>query len=392
MKSKFKFLGVVLAFLVSSVIFTKQAAAQQPNVSFQVFYDQLSPFGQWVNNPNYGFVWIPDAEQDFFPYSTDGHWIMTDYGWTWISDFSWGWAPFHYGRWDYDNYYGWFWVPDNEWGPAWVIWRRSNGYYGWEPMHPGISISVSFGREYDRNNNHWRFVSDKYFDRSDVSHYYVNGTSRDRIIRNSTVINNTYVDNRRNVTYISGPKREDVQRYTGRKINQVTIQENDRPGQEMSNNKLNIYRPVVTKNTDLGQRPAPSKVVDTKEVRRPSERNVRTQPRDSGKPENVNMQKDVNRSQNQPQNVSKPQNVSNSDNTRLQQQTNTGTRQKSNTTSKASDKRNATTSLKASEQKVTNPQQSKRTARQQATVKPSDNSRKEQQDKSQSAQDKRKNK
>ena len=63
-----------------SVIFTKPTSAQQNNVSFQVFYDQLSPYGEWVNYPNWGYVWIPDAGADFVPYSTQGHWILTDDG------------------------------------------------------------------------------------------------------------------------------------------------------------------------------------------------------------------------------------------------------------------------------------------------------------------------
>jgi hypothetical protein len=73
-------------------------------VSFQMFYDQLSPYGQWVNDPNYGYVWIPDVGPNFQPYATNGYWTMTDYGNTWVSDYEWGWAPFHYGRWLYDNY------------------------------------------------------------------------------------------------------------------------------------------------------------------------------------------------------------------------------------------------------------------------------------------------
>ena len=323
MKSNIKALVILITLLVSSVIFTKQASAQEPNVSFQVFYDQLSPYGQWVNYPNYGYVWIPDAGSDFSPYSSGGHWIMTDYGWTWVSDYSWGWAPFHYGRWDYDNSYGWLWVPGNEWGPAWVTWRRSNGYYGWEPMQPGISISASFGREYNRNKDHWTFVGDRYFDSPDVSRYYVNQTSRDRIITNSSVINNTYVDNRRNATYVSGPKREDVQRFTGRKVNPVAVQENNTPGQNMSNGRLNIYRPQVLKNNNTGMKPVPSKVVDLKDVKRPSERNATnksqtvTQPQTVNRPQTVNkpqtvtQPQKVNRSQtvNKPQTVNQPQKV-----------------------------------------------------------------------------------
>ena len=97
MKSKIKKLTVVLTFIIISVMFENQVSAQQPYVSFQVFYDQLSPYGQWVDYPNYGYAWIPDAEPGFFPYSTMGYWILTDYGWTWVSDYIWGWAPFHYG-------------------------------------------------------------------------------------------------------------------------------------------------------------------------------------------------------------------------------------------------------------------------------------------------------
>src|ERR1044071_4342023 len=97
--------------------------AQQATVSFQVFYDQLSPYGTWVNYQNYGYVWIPtDVPTGFRPYSTAGHWVYTDDGWTWVSDYTWGWAPFHYGNWFFDQTYGWMWVPDYEWAPAWVTW------------------------------------------------------------------------------------------------------------------------------------------------------------------------------------------------------------------------------------------------------------------------------
>jgi len=258
MKTKIKILGILLGFIISSVIFTKQASAQQANVGFQVFYDELSPYGQWVDHPNYGYIWIPDAGQDFVPYSTNGYWVLTDYGWTWVSNYDWGWAPFHYGRWDYDNHYGWFWLPDNQWGPAWVTWRRANGYYGWSPMQPGISISLSFGNRYNRNDDHWIFVRDRDLERHDINRYFVNRTDNDRIIRNSTVISKTYIDSRRNATYVSGPAREDVQKIVGRKISPVTIQDNNKPGQNMSNGQLRIYRPLVKKGNINGQKPAPN--------------------------------------------------------------------------------------------------------------------------------------
>src|SRR6266567_1899101 len=59
---------------------------------YQEFYDQLSPYGNWIDYPGYGYVFMPNVEPDFKPYSTNGHWVYTDEGWTWASDYSWGWA------------------------------------------------------------------------------------------------------------------------------------------------------------------------------------------------------------------------------------------------------------------------------------------------------------
>ncbi len=93
-------------------------------VSFQVFYDELSPYGDWVKDARYGYIWLPAVREDFHPYGTEGHWVMTEYGNAWVSYYDWGWAPFHYGRWYFDDYFqSWAWIPGYEWGPAWVNWR-----------------------------------------------------------------------------------------------------------------------------------------------------------------------------------------------------------------------------------------------------------------------------
>src|ERR1035437_7693503 len=204
MKTNFKIITVFIILMTSCLIYPRQTLAQQSNVSFQVFYDQLSPFGQWIDYPDYGYVWIPDAGSDFVPYSTNGHWILTDYGWTWDSDYDWGWAAFHYGRWSFDDSFGWYWVPDNEWGPACVNWREADGYYGWSPMEPGMSLNMSFSQNYNNSQNHWMFVRNTDFERTDINHYFINHSDQDRIARNSTVINLTYVDNNRHSTYASG--------------------------------------------------------------------------------------------------------------------------------------------------------------------------------------------
>jgi hypothetical protein len=378
MKTKTKILTIILGLILSSVVFTKQeVSAQGPQVSIQVFYDQLSPYGQWVNYPEYGFVWIPYAGEDFVPYSTGGHWIYTEYGWTWFSDYAWGWAPFHYGRWDYDNYYGWFWIPGNEWAPAWVSWRRSNGYYGWAPMEPGISISVSFGRGYDSRNDHWIFVRDRDIDRSDVNRYYVNRADHDMIIRNSTIINNTYIDNSRNSTYISGPGRDEVRKATGRRVNPVAVQENNKPGQDLSNGQYRTYRPRVMDKNDDGQRPAPSRVTNLNEVRRPSDRSGSDQPgrvnnfdgvkkerqQNNVNQQNANPQRET--KQAEQQNTVKQQNTNPQRETKQAEQHNTVKQQNTNPQreTKQADQQNTV------KQQNTNPQRETKQADQQNTVK-----------------------
>jgi len=46
-------------------------------ISVQTFYDELQPFGDWINTPEYGYVWRPylDDPDGFRPYATGGEWV-----------------------------------------------------------------------------------------------------------------------------------------------------------------------------------------------------------------------------------------------------------------------------------------------------------------------------
>ena len=138
------FMIVLFSSCFSTRNYPQNYASEPTDISYQQFYDDLSPYGDWVPYQNYGYVWVPN-EMGFRPYYNNGHWVYTDYGWTWVSNYSWGWAPFHYGRWLYDDAYGWMWVPGYEWAPAWVSWRSNGDYYGWAPLGPGMDINVNFG-------------------------------------------------------------------------------------------------------------------------------------------------------------------------------------------------------------------------------------------------------
>jgi uncharacterized protein DUF6600 len=124
--------------------------------AYTQFQDELAPYGNWIDDSSYGRVWMPASSivgDDFTPYYTGGHWVLTEYGWTWVSDWSWGWAPFHYGRWVIVSGFGWCWVPGTMWGPAWVTWRVGGGYVGWAALPPrGVSVTATYG-----HRTPWRF-------------------------------------------------------------------------------------------------------------------------------------------------------------------------------------------------------------------------------------------
>lgn len=223
----------------------------QSVVSFNVFYDELSPYGVWVDDPQYGYVWIPDAAVGFQPYYTNGHWVMTEYGNTWVSGYAWGWAPFHYGRWQYDGFYGWVWVPGYDWAPAWVYWRQGAGYYGWAPLSPGFVVSVSFG-VYNCPMDWWVFLSPQYLYRSNFTSHVRDRRHNINIHNQTTIINNTYVNRSRNTTYITGPTRTEYKRVSGRDAPQYRVKNvSTRSNTSIRNNTLRIYRPEIDRSNKV---------------------------------------------------------------------------------------------------------------------------------------------
>jgi hypothetical protein len=103
------------------------------------FHSALDSHGEWVDDPTYGTIWVPNSEEvgtDFAPYNTRGHWAYDNDEYVWVSDYDWGWAPFHYGRWTYVNQTGWGWVPGRTYAGAWVEWRDGSAETGWAPTPP----------------------------------------------------------------------------------------------------------------------------------------------------------------------------------------------------------------------------------------------------------------
>lgn len=171
------------------------------NVSFNDFYNELSPYGRWMNMPRYGQVWIYN-EPGFRPYYTNGQWMDTDLGYSWSSGYNWGWAPFHYGRWEFDPSYGWFWIPGYEYAPAWVLWSQADDYYGWAPLGFGIDINISIGRI---PSNRWMYAPRGYIGYSRIDRYCVPYNRVNVYYQRQRPVTNVYVYN--NVRYDRGPGR-----------------------------------------------------------------------------------------------------------------------------------------------------------------------------------------
>lgn len=216
-------------------------------ISYETFYDQLQPYGNWVNYPEYGNVWQPYMQNGFRPYESGGHWVSTVDGWAWASDYNWGWAPFHYGRWFFDQSIGWAWVPGYEWAPAWVTWGQYNDYYAWAPLAPGINVGI--GNNWRAPANYWSFVPRNYINYSNLNRYAIAGNYNTNV-NNINIINNYNSYNQKDY-YHRGPDYQEVQRFTHKPITPVTIAPVNKPGSaRVVNRQLQIYRPPVSANVN----------------------------------------------------------------------------------------------------------------------------------------------
>jgi len=230
---KLRIAGLFLLLITACTAQNEVKAQPGVNISFQTFYNDLSPYGRWTNSRQYGSIWTPNVDADFQPYSSNGYWEVTEFGNTWVSDYDWGWAPFHYGRWSFDDYNGWFWIPGYEWGPAWVNWRSGGDYYGWAPLGPGMNINVSINIP----SFWWVFVPQRYISDRYWRNYCAPRTRVTQIYNQTTIINNYYNHNNRNYAY--GPRRDEIERVTRRSVpvRQIDVAQRGRVITDRSNER-----------------------------------------------------------------------------------------------------------------------------------------------------------
>jgi|GEM_PF-2343987 len=232
-----------LATLLASVCLLfmgsfQRAQAQDVAVDFDYFYNELTPYGDWIEVEGYGYCFRPFVsyeDETWQPY-TVGTWVESDAGWTWMSEEDFGWACYHYGRWLMVEGY-WVWVPGYEWGPGWVSWRYSEEYVGWAPLPPearwnsGSGIHTNVDVVFDIGPRYYSFISIGDFGVDNCRPHLIERS------RNVTIINSTI--NITNITYRDtdihyhrihngGPRFDDIRRFSRHDIRRLKLDFNDR--------------------------------------------------------------------------------------------------------------------------------------------------------------------
>ncbi|MEO8513244.1 MAG: DUF6600 domain-containing protein [Ignavibacteria bacterium] len=217
-------------------------------VSFQSFYDVLSPMGEWIqitkedidddlsdgdgegissftsglSEEEFLFIWKPSVETNWKPY-VNGKWEYSDHGWLWVTSDKWGNSTYNYGRWWNSPKYGWVWLPGYTWAPAWVKWKVTNDdkYVGWVALSPkakwnsdkGITEETYKFRNKDKD---WIFVENNSFGTDITPGNIVKQDENSSLVKNSISITDLKTEDDRIVN--KGPDVNRMEEKTGRKF------------------------------------------------------------------------------------------------------------------------------------------------------------------------------
>lgn len=244
-----------------------------PDVSFQSFYDELSPYGEWiqlskeeiekdlkdgegqgislsgVQDEELLFIWKPSAvEKNWKPY-VNGRWEYTDHGWLWASNYDWGWAAYHYGRWYHSKTYGWVWMPGYVWAPSWVAWKVTDDHIGWHPLSPAAKWKGEDGITDSRlkfRDEDWVFIEKtKFGDDVTVSDIKVLSENNNLLSRSTTIID-LRVQNGK--VFNNGPDINDIVKSGGRPIRQKIVKTAaDRRKTIVLENDVTVYKQSLPK-------------------------------------------------------------------------------------------------------------------------------------------------
>jgi hypothetical protein len=246
---------------------------------YQMFYEGLASYGQWMETAEYGYVWQPASPAPGWRPYTVGRWADSDQGWTWISDEPYGWATYHYGRWALLERQGWIWVPGDTWAPAWVSWRNNADLVGWSPLPPetvyadDIDYGPGVDDDYGISPDAYTFMPVQYFDGPVYEHYYPIAENRSCF---SLTIGITRIAIRSGNVHCDGPERLWVNGRLSRPMTRYRLDRDygydDRHDYRprFDNDRLSCYSPRVRTSWNEGLRPSRlhGRMDDIKVVRR----------------------------------------------------------------------------------------------------------------------------
>lgn len=249
---------LLLSFIIFFSSATQKIQAQEYVVSYKEFYDSLAPYGQWIEDSTYGYAWVPNVDEDFQPYWTNGYWVLTEYGNLWVSDYEWGWACFHYGRWTYTNYYGWIWLPGHEWSPGWVAWRLGDEYCGWAPLY--FDFDWSSGKKFKCPGDWWTFIPPAKLYAKQYASMYRGFTTRSwrqtkAIIDKTKMITSNFPIKKNSY---SGPGMNEMQEVVRHPLHAYSLDYSTKPGHDyVKHDVVFTYRPKMKLLANDSYRPKP---------------------------------------------------------------------------------------------------------------------------------------
>jgi hypothetical protein len=250
-------------------------------VSFQSFYDLLSPIGEWIqvskedideemgdgngqgngliaDGENLAFIWKPTVTDAGWKPYTNGKWIYTAQGWVWASNDHWGWAVYHYGRWWNSKKFGWVWMPGYVWAPAWVMWRVADNHVGWTPLSPRAKWRVTTGiteanYKYKYNDADWVFVDkSKFADEINKGNIVASEKNGGLIAGSKTILD---IKSENDAIVHSGPDAGEIEKATGNPVRERALKfVNDRSKVQIGENDISLYREPLMKYKSMEDR------------------------------------------------------------------------------------------------------------------------------------------
>lgn len=156
-------------------------------------------------------------------------------------------------------------------GHLWVEWRENNDYVGWAPIPPGTYIENDAVDVPEVNEERFTVVEKKQFIEPSVYKYrYQSVENKNKvIIKEMTKKDGVMIKNRTVIN--KGPEVSDIEKSTGKKIEQYKIKKFDKKENVVSTKEeIGVYTPEFTKTKEVKNEPVskPEKYVSYKDAKK----------------------------------------------------------------------------------------------------------------------------